>query len=95
VIVDSGLNWDGMVSFVATDNRKGARSPPTASASVCRARAGAGDAVPGGVGSTMEREAGFLDEIKAKYRRSSWSRRPARGATIDSAQKTGGEPALK
>jgi ribose transport system substrate-binding protein len=68
VILDSGVNWDGYQSFVATDNRQGG---------VLAARHLGG--LLGGVGkvimmrfnegsaSTAKRETGFLDTMKAEF----------------------------
>lgn len=68
VVIDSRLNSDSIVSFVATDNRKGGQ--------LCADRLGE---LLGGKGnvlvlryaegsaSTTEREEGFLDELKAKF----------------------------
>lgn len=70
VITDSGLDWEGYVSFVATDNYRGGQ--------LGAARLGellAGAVSPTvlvlryqeGSASTMKREAGFLDAIKERY----------------------------
>ena len=68
VIIDSGLESDSIVSFVATDNRKGGQL----------AAARMGDLLGGkgkvlllryaeGSASTSEREAGFLEELRSKH----------------------------
>lgn len=68
VIIDSGLESDSIVSFVATDNRKGGE--------LAADRLGALVARNGkvlvlryaeGSASTTERENGFLNELKTKY----------------------------
>lgn len=97
VIVDSGLNWDGMVSFVATDNKKGGALAADRLGAVL---AGKGKVLlmryQEGSASTMEREAGFLDEIKAKFPAIELvSTDQHGGATIDSAQKTAENLLLK
>jgi len=68
VIIDSALQSQDIVSFVATDNRKGGRL----------AADGMGDLLGGkgkvlllryqeGSASTQDREDGFVEELKAKY----------------------------
>ena len=68
VIIDSGLESDSIVSFVATDNRKGGQLAADRLGSLL---AGKGNVLvlryAEGSASTNERENGFLDEIKAKY----------------------------
>ena len=68
VIIDSGLQTDAIVSFVATDNRKGGSLAAdrmgqllTGKGKVLVLRYAEGSA------STTEREEGFLTEIKAKF----------------------------
>jgi ribose transport system substrate-binding protein len=90
VVIDSGLDWDGMVSFVATDNRHGGA---LAADRLGALLAGKGRVLmmryQEGSASTMEREAGFLDEMKAKYPAIELvSTDQHAGATIDTAQKT-------
>jgi ribose transport system substrate-binding protein len=68
VIIDSGLKWDGMASFVATDNRRGGS---LAAERLGEVLGGKGRAMmlryQEGSASTSEREAGFLETMKAKF----------------------------
>jgi ribose transport system substrate-binding protein len=68
VIFDSGLKWDGYVSFVATDNYKGG---VLAGQHLGKLLGGKGNAIllryAVGSASTEEREAGFLDTLKKDY----------------------------
>ena len=68
VIIDSGLESDSIVSFVATDNRKGGA---LAADRLGELLGGKGKALllryAEGSASTQDREAGFLEELKAKY----------------------------
>src|SRR5689334_17166199 len=68
VIIDSGLDSNKIVSFVATDNRKGGR---LAADRLGELMGGKGKALllryQEGSASTEEREAGFLEEMKARY----------------------------
>lgn len=68
VIIDSGLESSNIVSFVATDNLKGGR---LAADRLGELMGGKGKALllryQEGSASTEEREAGFLEEMKAKY----------------------------
>ena len=68
VIIDSGLETDSIVSFVATDNRKGGA---LAADRLGELLGGKGKALllryAEGSASTEEREQGFLDELHAKY----------------------------
>jgi ribose transport system substrate-binding protein len=68
VIIDSGLETDSIVSFVATDNRKGGA---LAADRLGEMLGGKGKALllryAEGSASTEEREKGFLDELHAKY----------------------------
>lgn len=68
VIFDSGVNWDGYVSFVATDNYK---AGVLGAERLGEVLGGKGDAIllryAEGSASTMEREAGFLDTLAKKY----------------------------
>jgi ribose transport system substrate-binding protein len=68
VIIDSGLESNNIISFVATDNRKGGR---LAADRLGELMGGKGKALllryQEGSASTEEREAGFLEEMKAKY----------------------------
>src|SRR6185369_7470836 len=59
VIIDSGLQSPDIVSFVATDNRKGQLLNGKGKVLVLRYAEGSA--------STSEREAGFIDQIKAKF----------------------------
>jgi ribose transport system substrate-binding protein len=68
VIIDSALASDGIVSFVATDNRKGGQ---LAADRMGELLGGKGRVLvlryQEGSASTQEREEGFLEEMKAKY----------------------------
>src|SRR6185503_1595274 len=68
VIIDSGLQSEEFVSFVATDNRKGGS---LAADRMGQLLGGKGKVLvlryAEGSASTSEREAGFLDQIKAKF----------------------------
>jgi ribose transport system substrate-binding protein len=68
VIIDSGLESTAQVSFVATDNRKGGQ---LAAERMGEVLGGKGKVLmlryQEGSASTQEREAGFLETIKAKY----------------------------
>lgn len=67
VIADSGLDWDGKVSFVATDNREAGR---IAGRRLHELMSGAGKAVmmryTEGSESTKQREAGFLEGVSER-----------------------------
>ncbi|MDZ4830661.1 MAG: substrate-binding domain-containing protein [Phycisphaerae bacterium] len=67
-IFDSGLDWDGYESFVATDNIRGGS---IAAEELGRLLGGKGKVVMmryvEGSASTMQREQGFLDTLKAKF----------------------------
>jgi ribose transport system substrate-binding protein len=68
VIIDSGLQSDEFVSFVATDNRKGGS---LAADRMGQLLGGKGKVLvlryAEGSASTTEREAGFIETIKAKF----------------------------
>jgi ribose transport system substrate-binding protein len=68
VIFDSGLKWDGYVSFVATDNYKGG---VLAGQHLGKLLGGKGNVIllryAVGSASTEEREAGFLDTLKKEF----------------------------
>src|SRR5437867_1723486 len=68
VIIDSALDSNSIVSFVATDNRKGGA---LAADRLGELLGGKGKALllryAEGSASTQDREAGFLEELKAKY----------------------------
>ena len=68
VIIDSGLESDVPISFVATDNRKGGRM---AADRLGERLSGRGKVLmlryAEGSASTTEREAGFLEELQARY----------------------------
>jgi ribose transport system substrate-binding protein len=68
VIIDSGLESTAMVSFVATDNRKGGQ---LAAERMGEVLGGKGKVLmlryQEGSASTEQREAGFLETIRAKY----------------------------
>jgi len=68
VIIDSGLQSDSIVSFVATDNRKGGSLAADRMGQLLN---GKGKVLvlryAEGSASTTEREEGFLTEIKAKF----------------------------
>jgi ribose transport system substrate-binding protein len=65
---DSGVKWDGYVSFVATDNYK---AGVLGAERIGEVLGGKGDVIllryAEGSASTMEREAGFLDTLKSKF----------------------------
>lgn len=68
VIFDSGVKWDGYVSFVATDNFKAGSLGADRLGEIL---GGKGNAIllryAEGSASTMEREAGFLDTLAKKF----------------------------
>jgi ribose transport system substrate-binding protein len=68
VIIDSGLNTDKIVSYVATDNYKGGQ---LAADRLAELLGGEGKALmlrlQVGSASTEEREAGFLDRIRGRH----------------------------
>ena len=68
VIIDSGLESDAMVSYIATDNYKGGTLAADRMGEVLN---GKGNVLvlrlQEGSASTEERERGFLEQIKAKY----------------------------
>ncbi len=68
VIIDSGVEWDGRVSFVATDNE---RAGGLAAEHLGTLLGGRGDVIvmryQEGSASTMAREAGFLSTLAAKF----------------------------
>src|SRR5215813_11714873 len=68
VIIDSGLQTPDIVSFVATDNRKGGMLAADRMGQLLN---GKGKVIvlryAEGSASTTERESGFIDEIKQKY----------------------------
>lgn len=68
VIIDSGLESDQMVSFVATDNRKGGS---LAADRIGELTGGKGNVLllryAEGSASTTDREEGFLEQLKAEY----------------------------
>ena len=68
VIIDSGIEWDGLVSFVATDNRRGGA---LAAERLAELLGESGKVVvmryQEGSASTMEREAGFLETIAQRF----------------------------
>jgi ribose transport system substrate-binding protein len=68
LIIDSGIEWHDYVSFVATDNE---RAGALAAEELAKLLAEKGDVLvmryQEGSASTMAREQGFLDALKAKY----------------------------
>jgi ribose transport system substrate-binding protein len=68
VIFDSAIRWDGSVSFVATDNRRGGE---LAAERMNELLGGRGRVVvlryQEGSASTSEREAGFIDTMRERY----------------------------
>ena len=70
VIIDSGLESDVPISFVATDNRKGGRMAADRLGEVLGG-SGRGKVLllryAEGSASTTEREAGFLEELRSRY----------------------------
>ncbi|MBL9150579.1 MAG: substrate-binding domain-containing protein [Phycisphaerae bacterium] len=89
-IFDSSLEWDGYVSFVATDNRKGGS---LAAEELGRLLGGKGKVVMmryvEGSASTNEREEGFLETLKTKFPNVEvLSSDQYGGATLESCLKT-------
>ncbi len=68
VIFDSAIEWDGYVSFVATDNRRGGE---LAAARLGELLGGQGRVImmryQEGSASTTERETGFLETMRARF----------------------------
>ena len=68
VVIDSGINWDGYVSFAATDNFQGG---VLAAEELARLLGGKGKIVVmryvEGSASTSKREEGFIDTIRSKH----------------------------
>jgi ribose transport system substrate-binding protein len=68
LIFDSGVKWDGFVSYVATDNYK---AGVLGADRIGEVLGGKGNVIllryAEGSASTMEREAGFLDSLKGKF----------------------------
>ena len=68
VIIDSGIESENIVSFVATDNRKGGSLAADRMGQLLN---GKGKVLvlryAEGSASTTEREAGFIDQLKAKF----------------------------
>lgn len=89
VVADSDLDWDGRVSFVATDNYAGGRM---AGERLAELLGGSGKVVLmrylEGSASTMKREQGFLDAIAEHAGIEVISENQRAGATVDGAQKT-------
>lgn len=88
VIIDSGLKSEDYTSFVATDNRHGGK---LAGEEMVRLLGGKGNVVmlryAEGSASTNEREAGFLDAMKAAPGLKVLSSNQYGGATTESAEK--------
>jgi len=89
VIADSDLEWDGRVSFVATDNHRGG---VLAGEQLAKFLGGQGRVLmmryQEGSASTEKREQGFLDAIAEHPGLELISSNQYAGATIESAQKT-------
>jgi ribose transport system substrate-binding protein len=68
VIIDSGIEWDGRVSFVATDNR---RAGGLGAERLAEVLGGQGKVIlmryQEGSASTMERETGFLEVMRSRF----------------------------
>lgn len=68
VVMDSRLDWDGMVSYVATDNTQGG---VLAAREMGRILGGKGKVavvgIAAGAGSGIERETGFQDAIRREF----------------------------
>jgi ribose transport system substrate-binding protein len=68
VIIDSGIQWDGRVSFVATDNR---RAGGLGAERLGEVLGGQGKVIlmryQEGSASTMERETGFLETMRSRF----------------------------
>jgi len=89
VVADSGLDWEGSVSFVATDNYQGGR---LAGEKLAELLGGRGKVVMmrylEGSASTMEREQGFLDAVAEHAGLEVIAENQRAGATVEGAQKT-------
>jgi ribose transport system substrate-binding protein len=90
VIIDSDIKWDGRVSFVATDNHKGGE---LAAKRLGELLGGKGKVIvlryQEGSASTAQREAGFLDALKASFPNIEVvSSNQYGGATTETAYKT-------
>ena len=90
VVTDSGVEWDGYVSFVATDNEKGGR---LAAKRLGELLEGKGTALmmryQEGSASTMNREAGFLAQLAEEFPDVELvSSNQYGGATVESAYAT-------
>lgn len=67
-IIDSGLNWDGYVAYVSTDNRKGGEVAADRMGLILNGVGTVGViGVKKGSVSTDEREEGFIAQMKAKF----------------------------
>lgn len=67
-IIDSGINWDGYISYVSTDNRKGGEVAADRMGEILGGKGTVGIiGVKKGSVSTDEREEGFMAEIKKKF----------------------------
>lgn len=91
VIIDSDIDWDGRVSFVATDNREGGA---LAARRVGELLGGSGRVLvmryQEGSASTHAREEGFLEELESEYPDIEVvSSNQYGGATTESAYATG------
>jgi ribose transport system substrate-binding protein len=90
IVIDSDVDWPSRVSFIATDNYKGG---VMGAEELGRLLGGKGKALMMryvvGSASTTEREAGFLDTLKAKFPDIEvLSENQYAGAGLDSAQRT-------
>jgi ribose transport system substrate-binding protein len=90
VVIDSGMTWDGLASFVATDNRAGGA---LAAERIGTLLGGHGSVIvmryQEGSDSTMQRETGFLEALRAHYPEISIvSDNQYGGATTESAYAT-------
>jgi ribose transport system substrate-binding protein len=90
VVIDSDVQWDGRVSYIATDNLKGGKLGAKRLGEVL---SGKGKVLmmryAEGSASTTLREKGFLDEIKASFPGITIvSDNQFGGATLESSQRT-------
>lgn len=89
IVADSDLDWDGRVSFVATDNYRGGE---LAGEALAERLGGAGKVVMmrylEGSASTMKREQGFLDAVAKHPGIEVVSENQRAGATVEGAQET-------
>jgi ribose transport system substrate-binding protein len=90
VIIDSGVQWDGRVSFVATDNRQGGAVAARRLAELVSKKGNvAMMRYQEGSASTMEREKGFMETLAREFPNVKVvSHNQYGGATTETAYKT-------